>query len=184
MQRQDNPWQHPQHAVHIHCATSLSPLTACVASTSWHKQWQPKSRSCFRSHSCSLSFQLRLSMRSRLCLTYLRTVWFWPRRCMLEYTFGSMIFLIISNKSQRLIHVCIYHGGKTSSHLFFYWSGGCHMSYLNIEVLFTSPSIVHTPLLILLFRLPLARDSKSFGTFGLVDHGLLFLPSSVRYNLM
>jgi hypothetical protein len=58
------------------------------------------------------------------------------------------------------------------------------MSYLNIEVLFTSPSIVHTPLLILLFRLPLARDSKSFGTFGLVDHGLLFLPSSVRYNLM
>lgn len=58
------------------------------------------------------------------------------------------------------------------------------MSYLNIEVLFTSPSIVHTPLLTSLFRLPPARNAKSFGTFGLADHSLLFLPRSVRYNLL
>lgn len=49
------------------------------------------------------------------------------------------------------------------------------MSYLNIEVLFTSPNIVHTPLLTSIFRLPPARDGKSFGTFGLADHDLLSL---------
>jgi hypothetical protein len=50
------------------------------------------------------------------------------------------------------------------------------MSYLNIEVHFTSPSIVHTTLLTSLLTYKT--------TFDLADHNLLFLPTNVCYNLL